>query len=135
MLWPGEEPIGQRISLRSEPRPADWLTVVGVVEDVRQQSLTGDVGRAVYQSYQQVPRLPFPHRRSNRRREPGRIAGGAKDERQADARVEPARGSIANGEDYQPHRTCQRTPEPSAICVSRWCACTFSISSAELVTT
>jgi predicted permease len=59
VLWPGEEAIGQRISLRSEPRPADWLTVVGVVEDVRQQSLTGDVGRAVYQSYQQVPRLPF----------------------------------------------------------------------------
>ena len=59
MLWPGEEAIGQRISLRSEPRPADWLTVVGVVEDVRQQALTGDFGRAVYQSYQQVPRLPF----------------------------------------------------------------------------
>lgn len=58
-LWPGEEAIGQRISLRSTPRHEDWLTVVGVVDDVRQQTLTGDFGRAVYQSYQQVPRLPF----------------------------------------------------------------------------
>jgi predicted permease len=59
-LWPGEEPIGKRISLRNPPRSdRDWLTVVGVVGDVRQQSLTAAGGRAVYQSYLQVERLPF----------------------------------------------------------------------------
>ena len=59
-LWPGEEPIGQRISLRSPVRaPSDWLTVVGVVADIRQRSLTAAGTRAVYQSYLQVPRVPF----------------------------------------------------------------------------
>jgi predicted permease len=59
-LWPGEEPIGQRISLRNPPRSErDWLTVVGVVGDVRQQSLTAEGNGAIYQSYLQVDRLPF----------------------------------------------------------------------------
>ena len=59
-LWPGEDPIGRRISLRNPPRsPADWLTVVGVVADVRQRSLASAASRTVYQSYAQVTRLPF----------------------------------------------------------------------------
>jgi predicted permease len=56
-LWPGEDPLGKRINLR--PSEQTWLTVVGVVDDVRQQTLTADKGRAVYQSYGQVTRLPF----------------------------------------------------------------------------
>jgi predicted permease len=59
-LWPGEDAIGQRISLRNPPRSeSDWLTVVGVVADIRQRSLTADASRTVYQSYLQVARLPF----------------------------------------------------------------------------
>ena len=39
-LWPGEDPVGKRITMEDEPKPKDWLTIVGVVDDVRQQSLT-----------------------------------------------------------------------------------------------
>jgi putative ABC transport system permease protein len=54
-LWPGERAIGQRLSLQTPPRSAsDWLTVVGVVDDIRQGGLTEDRSRAIYQPYQQV---------------------------------------------------------------------------------
>jgi predicted permease len=57
-LWPAEDPIGKRITLEDNPAPRDWLTIVGVVDDVRQQSLTDQPHRAIYQAYQQVTR-PF----------------------------------------------------------------------------
>jgi len=57
-LWPGEDPIGQRITMEGKPKPQDWLTVVGVVDDVLQQSPTEPPMPAVYQSYEQVTR-PF----------------------------------------------------------------------------
>ncbi|HVW05587.1 MAG TPA: ABC transporter permease [Vicinamibacterales bacterium] len=54
-LWPGERAIGQRLSLQTPPRSAgDWLTVVGVVDDIRQGGLMEDRSRAIYQPYQQV---------------------------------------------------------------------------------
>jgi predicted permease len=50
-FWPGEDPIGQRLTVwRSQP----WMTVVGVVDDVRQYTLMQDRSRAVYQPYGQV---------------------------------------------------------------------------------
>jgi predicted permease len=62
-LWPGEEPIGKRISLQTPARSeADWLTVVGVVGDVHQETLTGGGSRAVYQSYRQVDKMAFLER-------------------------------------------------------------------------
>jgi putative ABC transport system permease protein len=57
-LWPGEDPIGKRITLEDEPKPQDWLTIVGVTGDIRQQSLTEAPHPAIYQPYQQVTR-PF----------------------------------------------------------------------------
>jgi predicted permease len=57
-LWPGEDPVGKRITLEDAPEPRDWLTIVGVVDDVRQQSLIDKPHRAIYQPYQQV-RRPF----------------------------------------------------------------------------
>ena len=53
-LWPGEDPVGKRITMEDEPRPKDWLTIVGVVDDVRQQSLTEPPMPAIYQPYKQV---------------------------------------------------------------------------------
>jgi predicted permease len=57
-LWPGEDPIGKRLTLEDDPAPQDWLTIVGVVDDVRQKSLTDQPHRAIYQPYEQV-RRPF----------------------------------------------------------------------------
>jgi predicted permease len=57
-LWPDENPLGKRITLEEDPKPQDWLTVVGVVDDVNQQSLTEKPHPAIYQPYQQV-RRPF----------------------------------------------------------------------------
>jgi predicted permease len=56
-LWPGQDPIGQRITMEDEPKPKDWLTIIGIVDDVRQR-LTGRPLAAIYQPYQQVKR-PF----------------------------------------------------------------------------
>jgi putative ABC transport system permease protein len=35
-VWPNEDAIGKRISMSSKPGPQDWLTVVGVVNDIVQ---------------------------------------------------------------------------------------------------
>ena len=35
-FWPGENPIGKRITSSEKPDPSDWVTVVGVVNDVVQ---------------------------------------------------------------------------------------------------
>jgi predicted permease len=53
-LWPGKDPLGKRISMEDEPKPEDWLTVVGVVDDVKQQGLAKDSDAAIYQPYLQV---------------------------------------------------------------------------------
>jgi predicted permease len=57
-LWPGEDAVGQLMSLEDQPSASDWLTVVGVVADVRQTGVKDDLAPAVYQPYQQVKR-PF----------------------------------------------------------------------------
>ena len=53
-VWQGENPIGKRLSLDQRGKPKAWLTVVGVVEDVRQYALTIGPGGAVYRPYAQV---------------------------------------------------------------------------------
>jgi putative ABC transport system permease protein len=89
-LWPGEEPIGQRISLRNPPRSErDWLTVVGVVGDVRQRSPTAAGSRAVYQCYLQVERLPFLDRVTFVMRAAGDPAALAPDVRAALRQADP----------------------------------------------
>lgn len=35
-VWPNEEAVGKRVSMSDKPGPGDWLTVVGVVNDVVQ---------------------------------------------------------------------------------------------------
>jgi putative ABC transport system permease protein len=53
-VWPDQNPLGKRVYFKPYPGPQDWLTVVGVVEDVRQQSLAESPPLAVYQPYLQV---------------------------------------------------------------------------------
>jgi predicted permease len=57
-LWPHEDALGQQLAVESRPTRADWLTVVGIVDDIRQIDLKQDVVPAVYQPYLQVSQ-PF----------------------------------------------------------------------------
>jgi predicted permease len=53
-FWPGADAVGRRISMEDHPGADDWLTVVGVVADVRQERLTEGPVAAIYQPYRQV---------------------------------------------------------------------------------
>jgi putative ABC transport system permease protein len=58
--WPGRNPIGHRIGdLANEPpryrEKGEWLTIIGVVEDVRHASLIEEPGPAIYVSALQRP--------------------------------------------------------------------------------
>jgi len=46
--------LGKRVSLKTEPTPQDWLTVVGVVDDVKQLGPSQASHPAIYQPYLQV---------------------------------------------------------------------------------
>jgi predicted permease len=45
-VWPGDEALGKRFSLEDDP--PRWITVVGIVEDVRQWSLESPVQNEAY---------------------------------------------------------------------------------------
>jgi putative ABC transport system permease protein len=53
-FWPGQSPIGRRV--RATPGPnSKWLTVVGIVGDVKQQGLDAAVGTELYMPMRQMP--------------------------------------------------------------------------------
>src|SRR5215470_9025024 len=52
MFWPNQDPIGQRIRIIASP----WLTVVGVVGDVRHEGLNSRPNPEMYMSHLQEPR-------------------------------------------------------------------------------
>jgi putative ABC transport system permease protein len=52
-LWPGEDPTGKRIAPGVPESPDDWITVIGVVKDVRQFELTAEPRLQMYLSYVQ----------------------------------------------------------------------------------
>jgi putative ABC transport system permease protein len=58
-LWPGEDPLGQRITTEDHPAPKDWLTIIGVVDDVKQQSLSKGADHAIYRPYLQTQHVFF----------------------------------------------------------------------------
>jgi predicted permease len=58
-FWPRGDAIGKRISMEDRPKPGDWLTIVGIVSDVRQQNLAEKPGAAIYLPYQQVSQTGF----------------------------------------------------------------------------
>lgn len=80
-LWPGRDAIGRRISMRSHPGPEDWMTIVGVVGDVRQGGLPANPSPAVYQPYLQVNQPFFLSQVTYLLRTPGdagALAGGVR---------------------------------------------------------
>ena len=50
LLWPGEAAVGRRLSMGTDSDEPTWLTVVGVVEEVKPHSLVDDEAttRAIY---------------------------------------------------------------------------------------
>jgi putative ABC transport system permease protein len=52
-FWPNEDPIGRRI--RIGPPGGEWVTIVGVVKDVRQVGLDSDIRFATYDPLAQQP--------------------------------------------------------------------------------
>jgi predicted permease len=57
-VWPNEDPVGRRIGVDgNEPGQVDWLTIVGVVGDVRQYGLLTPPPDQVYLSGLQYPSL------------------------------------------------------------------------------
>ncbi len=57
-FWPGESPIGERMratSMEPDSGGAPWLSVVGVVGDIRHWGLEDDVNPEMYVLYRQVP--------------------------------------------------------------------------------
>src|SRR5258708_17556645 len=58
--WGNEDPIGKLMTLEDHPKPNDWLTVVGVVDDVKQRELAEKAPLPiVYQPLLQVTRAGF----------------------------------------------------------------------------
>jgi putative ABC transport system permease protein len=58
-VWPGQEPVGKRLKLGfGEPVDDPWLTVVGVVADVKQTALDDESKPAIDVPIDQAPR-PF----------------------------------------------------------------------------
>ena len=47
-LWPGGDAVGKRISMSEKPTAADWVTVVGIVNDVVQNGVTSSPDAASY---------------------------------------------------------------------------------------
>lgn len=58
-LSPNEDPIGRRIKLGPPGTGDAWCTVVGVVRDVRQQSLAREPGSDLFMPIFQAPRKKF----------------------------------------------------------------------------
>ncbi len=55
--WPGEDPLGKRISFDGAPGQPNWREVVGIVGDVRQLGLGSEAKPEMYVPFTQFPRL------------------------------------------------------------------------------
>jgi predicted permease len=54
-LWPGQDAVGQRIKTGGIESKTPWITVVGVVGNVKQYTLDGDSRMAMYLAHAQYP--------------------------------------------------------------------------------
>jgi len=51
--WPGEDPMGRRFKLGGDSSPTPWITIVGIVADIRQFALDVPARPEMYFSYRQ----------------------------------------------------------------------------------
>jgi predicted permease len=61
-LWPGEDPLGQRVKPGSPDREAPWLTVVGVAAEVRYRDLAAGPGASPEDPDLYLPLRPSSYR-------------------------------------------------------------------------
>ncbi len=54
-FWPKEDPIGKRISINGDQIPRQWLTVVGIVADAKQEDWAVDPFEEIYLPALQTP--------------------------------------------------------------------------------
>ena len=60
-FWPGQEPVGKRFKVGAPDDPTPWLTITGVVADVRQMGLDVPAKAEMYVPYwQAVKAMPYP---------------------------------------------------------------------------
>lgn len=88
-LWPGRDPLGRRIKLGRLQTPSPWMTVVGVVGDMKLYSLTQTPRPEMFVPYTQTPFPSFATMQFIVRttEEPAQILGSL---RRAIAEVDPA---------------------------------------------
>ncbi|MGH7522885.1 MAG: ADOP family duplicated permease [Gemmatimonadales bacterium] len=58
-FWPAGGAVGQRITMVDKPRAEDWMTIVGVVDDVVHEGLARRPTPAIYQAIAQVENRYF----------------------------------------------------------------------------
>ncbi|HEX4167255.1 MAG TPA: ABC transporter permease [Bryobacteraceae bacterium] len=57
LYWPGENAVGKRISFEDHPKEKDWLTVIGVVGDVKDTPASDAAEPAFWWSLREAPFL------------------------------------------------------------------------------
>jgi predicted permease len=53
--WGGQSAVGQRISFRSRPTEKDWIQIIGIVRDIKDQPSSTTIRPAFWMSYEQQP--------------------------------------------------------------------------------
>lgn len=53
-FWPGQSPVGRRVQVTPGRKDTPWVTVVGVVGDVKQQGLAASTGTEIYLPMRQL---------------------------------------------------------------------------------
>jgi predicted permease len=53
--WPGESALGKRISFRSRPQEKDWIQIVGIVRDVKDEPASTAIHHSFWMPHTQQP--------------------------------------------------------------------------------
>jgi putative ABC transport system permease protein len=88
-FWPNEDPIGKRISYVDRPTSSDWMTIVGVVDDVVQRGVTTAPDPALYLPFAQVTQTFFLADMSFALRTTSALDDVARSMRRAIAEIDP----------------------------------------------